>query len=136
MKFGNLAIAVICCTSINAFAVDCNNPPGGIGLDAAQANLECAEQDRAAADRSLNDVYKKLLTNLKNDPEQQRNSKFQIIAAQRAWVTFRDAECDFRANLSGSAPQWLPVNRAHCLTELTVARMKVLQGYNEDTQSQ
>ncbi|WP_321783647.1 lysozyme inhibitor LprI family protein [Paraburkholderia sp. J94] len=112
--------------SLNAFALDCNAPSGGIGPDAAQSNLQCAEQERTAADHALNGTYKKLLANLKNDPREQRFSRTQIVAAQRAWAAFRDAECEFRTSLSGSAPQWVPVYRTQCLTELTTARVEVL----------
>lgn len=136
MKWKQVLLLVFSGVSLNAFALDCSNPPGGIGPDAAQANFQCAEKDRTAADKSLNDTYKKLLANLKDDPEQQRFSRTQVVAAQRAWVAFRDAECEFQASLSGSAPQWLPVNRSQCLTQLTTARTKVLQGYLEQAQSQ
>ncbi|MEQ0777216.1 lysozyme inhibitor LprI family protein [Paraburkholderia tropica] len=136
MNLKQFALVSSYAISLNAFALDCNNPPGGIGPEAAQSNLRCAEQERAAADHALNDAYKKLLANLKNDPERQRLSKTQIVAAQRAWVVFRDAECEFRTSLSGSAPQWVPVNRAQCLTELTTARVKVLEEYFDEAQSQ
>ncbi|MBN3808142.1 lysozyme inhibitor LprI family protein [Paraburkholderia sp. Ac-20347] len=95
MNLKQFALVSSYAISLNAFALDCNNPPGGIGPEAAQSNLQCAEQERAAADHALNDAYKKLLANLKNDPELQRLSKTQIVAAQRAWVVFRDAECEF-----------------------------------------
>lgn len=136
MNLKQFALVSSYAISLDAFALDCNNPPGGIGPEAAQSNLQCAEQERAAADHALNDAYKKLLANLKNNPERQRLSKTQIVAAQRAWVVFRDAECEFRASLSGSAPQWVPVNRTQCLTELTTARVKVLEEYFDEAQSQ
>ncbi|WP_321941315.1 hypothetical protein [Paraburkholderia tropica] len=44
--------------SLNTFALDCNAPPEGIGPDAAESNLQCAEQERAAADHALNNTYK------------------------------------------------------------------------------
>jgi uncharacterized protein YecT (DUF1311 family) len=136
MNFKPLLFIVCLCMSLDAYAVDCNNPPGGIGPEAAQVNLQCAEQEHSAADRSLNETYKNLILSLKNNPDQRSFPKTQIVAAQRAWVAFRDAECDFRASLSGGAPQWLPVNRTQCLTELTTARVKVLQGYADEAQSQ
>jgi uncharacterized protein YecT (DUF1311 family) len=136
MNLMQLALASSYAISLSAFALDCNSQPGGIGPEAAQSTLQCAEQERAAADHTLNETYKKLLANLKNDPEQQRLAITQIVAAQRAWGAFRDAECEFRASLSGSAPQWVPVNHTQCLTELTTARIHVLEGYLDDGQTQ
>jgi uncharacterized protein YecT (DUF1311 family) len=120
------------CYSINAFSLDCSNLPGGVGPDAAQASLQCAEHDRAVADQSLNDRYRKLLAQLKGSSEPQSSLRNQLVSAQRAWIAFRDTECEFRTNLSGGAPQWLMVNRTQCLTELTTARVKVLDDYLED----
>lgn len=57
-----------------------------------------------------------------------------LLAAQHAWLVYRNTECDFRASLSDAAPQWLAVNRKECLTELTTARVKILEDYLEDTQ--
>jgi uncharacterized protein YecT (DUF1311 family) len=137
MKFNLLCLMVasIAC-STDAFAVDCNNPPGGTDLASAQTNYQCAEKDRVAADAKLNQVYKKLTGLLKDDPEQETTPKSQVVAAQRAWVAFRDAECDFRTSLNGGARQWLIVNHSQCLTELTTERTKVLQGYLDQAQDQ
>ncbi|WP_080431770.1 lysozyme inhibitor LprI family protein [Burkholderia ubonensis] len=113
----------------NAFAIDCNNPPGGTDLESAQVNYQCSEKDRRAADLKLNQTYKKLLSSLKDDPDNGVIPKTQIISAQRTWVAFRDAECDFRTSLNGGARQWLMVNHSQCLTELTEQRTKALQDY-------
>jgi uncharacterized protein YecT (DUF1311 family) len=122
------------CFSTNVFAIDCNNLPAGIGPDAAQASLQCAEHDRAVADRALNDTYRKLRAQLNNNRGAQALVPDSLLAAQRAWVAFRDTECDFRASLSGAAPQWLGVNRTECLTALTTARVRMLKDYLEDAQ--
>jgi uncharacterized protein YecT (DUF1311 family) len=134
MKWTQALLLAVTCTSLNAFALDCNAPPGGIGPDSSEASLHCAENEFSAADRSLNDAYRKVVGRLRNAPDSDQALRTQIVAAQRAWITFRDAECDFRASLAGSAPQWLPVNRTECLTELTHARLKVINGYLEQLQ--
>ncbi|EML1599159.1 DUF1311 domain-containing protein [Burkholderia cenocepacia] len=122
--------------SANVFALDCNNPPGGIDPDSAQINYQCAEKDRRAADLKLNSTYKKLLSVLKDDPDSGVIPKTQIVSAQRAWVTFRDAECDLKTSLNGGARQWLIVNHSQCLTELTEQRTKALQDYLKQAQDQ
>jgi uncharacterized protein YecT (DUF1311 family) len=111
-----------------ASAEDCN-PSGGVGLDSADASLQCVGKDQAVNDIKLNGVYKKLLKNLKDNPGQENFSRTQIVEAQRAWVSFRDKECDFRTSLNGGAHQWLIVNRTECLSELTEERTKVLAEY-------
>ncbi|WP_198386997.1 lysozyme inhibitor LprI family protein [Burkholderia ubonensis] len=60
----------------------------------------------------------------------------QIVSAQRTWVAFRDAECDFRTSVSGGAHQWLIVNHAQCLAELTEQRTKVLDDYLKRAQDE
>lgn len=136
MKFNRYLVLALSCVSLNAFALDCNNPPGGTDLASAQGNFQCAEKARVAADKVLNDTYKKLLGSLKDDSEKENFSRTQIVSAQRAWVAFRDAECEFRTSLSGGAHQWLVVNRSQCIAELTADRTKALQSYLEQAQSQ
>ncbi len=55
----------------------------------AQLNA-CAGDEYASADAELNRVYKEILAKYKDDP------KFiaKLRAAQRAWLTYRDAELD------------------------------------------
>ena len=56
-----------------------------------QADLNsCAGDEYAAADAELNRVYKQILEKYKDEP------KFiaKLRAAQRAWLTYRDAELD------------------------------------------
>ncbi|MGU7772330.1 lysozyme inhibitor LprI family protein [Burkholderia sp. MR1-5-21] len=124
--FGAVASLVF---AADAFAVDCDNPPGGTDFASAKANYQCAETERHAADVRLNQVYKKLLNAVKDDSDSGTIPKTQIVSAQRTWIAFRDAECDFRNSLSGGARQWLMVNHSQCLAELTEQRTKVLEEY-------
>ncbi|WGS49126.1 lysozyme inhibitor LprI family protein [Paraburkholderia sp. D15] len=130
-----LAIA-LSCISTSSFAADCNNPPGGIDLVSAQGNLLCAENARISADKELNDTYKALLSNLEDKPENENFSRSQIVTAERAWVVFRDAECDFRTSSNGGADQWQVVNRSQCIGQLTGERAKTLRQYLEQSQTQ
>ncbi|MDR0244869.1 MAG: lysozyme inhibitor LprI family protein [Burkholderia sp.] len=133
LLFGAIFSLVV---SVSAFALDCNNPPGGVDAESAQINYQCAEKDRRSADLKLNSAYKKLLGVLKDDPDSGVIPKTQIVSAQRAWVTFRDAECDLKTSLNGGAHQWLIVNHSQCLTELTEQRTKTLQDYLKQVQDQ
>jgi uncharacterized protein YecT (DUF1311 family) len=47
----------------------------------------CASQEAAHADAQLNDIYKKLLSKVSGQPE----AIAKIKAAEKAWITYRDA---------------------------------------------
>ncbi|KWF26026.1 lysozyme inhibitor LprI family protein [Burkholderia pseudomultivorans] len=112
---------------VAAFALDCDAVTGGLGLglDAARASLACAEQRTANRDKALNDVYRRLNAAVGGRPDE----RDALRAAQRAWIAYRDAECDLRAIDAGGAPQWAAVNRAQCVAELTAERAVQLQRY-------
>lgn len=66
----------------------------------AEAQVEltyCAEQDWNAADARLNDAYKRAMEVMKavdaNLDAADRGAADSLRAGQRAWVTFRDANC-------------------------------------------
>lgn len=53
----------------------------------------------------------------------------ELLAAQRAWLTYRDAACDVQASpYEGGSIQ--PLIRATCLTDLTVERTKMLLDFH------
>ena len=51
------------------------------------------------------------------------------VAAERAWVAFRDAECAFQGGPIDQAGTIRPLVVADCRTGLTEARLKDFQGY-------
>ena len=78
-------------TSAQAQDIDCAN---------AQVQLEmtfCAERDWKVADADLNKAYAAAQTMMKavdaDLPKDQQGASDNLRAAQRAWVTFRDAAC-------------------------------------------
>ncbi|UBH29550.1 lysozyme inhibitor LprI family protein [Aeromonas enteropelogenes] len=75
----------------------------------------CVMQDYTKADAKLNATYKKLVATL--DKEQLGRLK----TAQRAWITFRDAQCRYEAGVyeGGSIA---PLVYSSCLTNLTEQR--------------
>ncbi len=85
------------------------------GPEATQTELNiCAGAEFDAADAELNELYKQLTARLGAD-------KASLVAAQRAWVAYRDAECDFVASgvVGGSIHSMI---RGECLSDLTRAR--------------
>jgi uncharacterized protein YecT (DUF1311 family) len=97
----------------------------------ANANLrtqleinQCRAQEYQKADAKLNEAYKPLLAAL--DDEHQ----VLLKAAQRAWLAFRDAECQLQASqaMHGSLESFL---QSTCLQALTEARIKDLKDLRE-----
>lgn len=83
---------------------------------------KCADDDYRVADRKLNQVYQQLT------PKIQGEEKQRLIAAQRAWIQFRDTSCKFESAeaLGGTLEGLLFTN---CLTKMTTNRTAELQGY-------
>lgn len=57
------------------------------GVDPAM--LECIGAETTRQDKKLNDVYKKLMSEL--TPERQK----QLLEAQRLWIKYTEANCNF-----------------------------------------
>lgn len=75
----------------------------------------CAAAELARADTLLNENYRELLRFV--GPERAA----LLREAQRAWIRFRDAECEFQASaVAGGSMQ--PMVHALCLAELTEKR--------------
>lgn len=71
----------------------------GDRLTTLQVN-ECLSAEYVAADEELNQVYKAILSELatraKEGDSSSRTARESLIAAERAWVQFRDGECGAR----------------------------------------
>ena len=111
-----LAAALFACTSPLAAARNC-------GTATTQADLDaCAGDAFARADAALNLAYKTVTARLKS----QDDAKTALVAAQKAWIGFRDDECAFEA--SGSAGGSVhPMIVTQCRTKLTQARTAALR---------
>ena len=75
------------------------------------------------ADQELNDQYSKLSRSL--DPVNRKN----LVAAQRLWVKFRDADCMFSEPREES-DNLVSSGRNICLVRRTLDRLEQLEGYN------
>ena len=97
---------------------------------------ECAAKKMEIADKELNTIYKALLAKLREidgveGGETGRYPKKGLIDAQRAWIKYRDANCDFYGDIYGGAPAWRSAESLNCRTEMTEGRTKELQKYFE-----
>jgi uncharacterized protein YecT (DUF1311 family) len=96
-------------------------PPDRCDSPQTQAEMNrCAGEELRRNDAQLNVAYSRLLKKL--DP----NRRAKLQKAERAWVAFRDAQCDYEGSESeGGSIQ--PLEIAACKTELTKARIAQLR---------
>ena len=81
---------------------------------------QCAEGQFSASDKVLTETYRKLLADLDDE------HRGLLQKAQRAWVGFRDADCDLDASVAiGGSMHGMLV--ADCRTAMTNTRVKDLK---------
>jgi uncharacterized protein YecT (DUF1311 family) len=104
-----------------ARASDCGNATNQNEMN------RCAEDAFNSADRALNAQYKLTRKAMGDDAEADR----LLVAAQRAWIAFRDAHCAVVSfpNQGGSLE---PLTRSSCMAEVTRARTKQLKELASD----
>ncbi|WP_149538050.1 lysozyme inhibitor LprI family protein [Siccirubricoccus phaeus] len=102
----------------------------GLRLSAAQAAecadgartqadmTACAERAHRASDGELNALYQQIERRLSDDADTRR----RLVAAQRAWVAFRDSECQFMASPAQGGTAY-PMVYSGCLADLTQKRV-------------
>ena len=102
--------------STSAFAELCDQPKTQSDID------YCAKYHFDAADGYLNSVYSRLKQNYVKYPA----PKGALVAAQRAWVKFRDAECN-QDKVAADGGSETPVILLDCKTHLTIERTQQLE---------
>ena len=83
--------------------------------------FECNGEELDRQDARLNDTYKKLMSKLSRD------RKKALLKAQRAWIKFREANCD--ADPDGGRAARL--DASGCLVRMTATRAKELKAMLE-----
>jgi uncharacterized protein YecT (DUF1311 family) len=100
----------------SAWADDCTN-----AQDQATMN-QCADRAYRKQDAELNALYQQIKARLKDNADADK----LLVAAQKAWIGFRDANCRFSASgVSGGSAY--PMIYAACLADMTKARIKDFQ---------
>ncbi len=84
----------------------------------------CAVKKYEQADGELNAAYKEITKRLKDDPETGK----LLVAAEKAWMGFRDAECTF-ANSATVGGSIHPMLVAQCREAITRKRVDDLKVY-------
>lgn len=102
---------------------NCKNPQTQTELNI------CSGVDYQRADQKINQVYNQVRDQLS------ANRRQQLIIAQRAWISFRDADCKFaRSAVEGGTMAPLIANT--CLEDLTKKRTSELNSYLQNQMPQ
>ncbi len=105
--------------------IDCAN-----ALSTHDMNF-CADKELERADSALNEVYKKALASIpemaSEPPYDAKGWEAALRASQRAWVTFRDAECNDHVAMFWTGGTGATGEILGCKTEKTEQRTKELK---------
>jgi uncharacterized protein YecT (DUF1311 family) len=121
-----IALLLLAC-SASAAAINCANAITTLDIN------ECASREQAKVEAKLNKVYQRVLKSLdKPDEELEKYSemKKKLIVAQRAWVKFREADCDavYAKSASGTMRTVLFIG---CMQSHAEKRIKELEAYED-----
>lgn len=114
--------------STNAFALDCKSP-----MTTADMNA-CAGQDLKKVEAELNAVYKDVIKSLSgkdSDYENAAEIKGKLVEAQRAWIKFREADCE-AVRLQNQLGSIGGVMYMGCMQERAEQRVKELKAFGEN----
>ena len=119
-----LALITVCVLSAAAQKPAAKSQPCANATNQHEMN-RCAAEEYKKADAELNKVYQQLL------PKLEAPHKEKLKAAQLAWLSFRDAHCEFEAfAFEGGSMQ--PLIRSGCLETVTRDRIKQLRAALRD----
>jgi len=86
-----------------------------------QGMNRCAGDDYERADKALNEQWSKVAAAYGDDAE----NKKLLVDGQRAWIKYRDAQCELVASDNRGGSIW-PLINSSCLADLTRQRTKEL----------
>ena len=119
-----LVALLSCCASLPVAAgdhvystdySDCMGRAGGVTVDV----LQCIAAETSRHDARLNETYRALRGQFYSA------RLTALVAAQRLWMQYRDANCSAYAYPDGGTPA--AIHRASCLLEMTAERASELE---------
>ena len=108
-------VVLLMLPAAGVFAAECDNAITQIEMN------QCAATAYKTADAALNQTYQQVIK--RTDSEQ----KALLQTAQRRWIGFRDADCDFTTS-SSRGGSIHPMLVSQCLQQKTEQRTRELQG--------
>lgn len=118
MRYMMIALGMLMALGIgcSAQAEDC---------DANQAAMnQCASKQYVALDAELNKQYKAQMSYLTT-----AERKKALQDAQKKWIAFRDADCQYQVGKREDGGSMWPLSQAQCLAEQTRVRVEQLKAY-------
>ena len=109
MRLMTTAAVMFFAAAGTAGAQNCDNPQTQTEMN------HCAGQMYEVADAALNETYNEVRSHL------DEAGQAQLVATQRAWIAFRDAECTFRSRGVEGGTIYSMIYSG-CLTTLTEQR--------------
>ncbi|MEY3807090.1 MAG: hypothetical protein RI893_66 [Pseudomonadota bacterium] len=103
----------------NTFSA-CMEKSGGV----TNSMVDCIGQETKSQDVRLNKAYKEVMASVSSE------RKKQLQDAQRLWLKYREANCDFYYDPEGGTIA--RVNANNCFLSTTEARAKELEGFNQE----
>ena len=122
MKWAALMIILLAVSAHGEEALDCKDPKDQNSM------TQCAALDFENADKALNQIWPKLKADAQANDEGTGKTEYAdaLLASQRAWLSFRDAECAWQAmEMHGGSGE--PMLLYGCKARLTQLRIKQLQ---------
>ncbi|MCS0045437.1 lysozyme inhibitor LprI family protein [Vibrio antiquarius] len=122
-------LVILALVSVPSFASDdiedlCKVKGGGV-----MAGYQCVEQKMELADKELNESYQEAIARISEEEAALREtwSETELVEpfrkAQRAWLKYRDAECEF-SGLSSTPSPWQGVQIEECRLRMTLERVE------------
>lgn len=123
-----LSLLLLSTLAGHSFALDCKK-----ALTTLEIN-ECASRDKDKVEAKLNKTYQRIMTSLSRpDTEDEQFSimKKHLVAAQRAWVKFREADCDavYEKHSGGTIRNVMYIS---CLQNHAERRIKDLESFEKE----
>ncbi|SLM30827.1 conserved exported hypothetical protein [Desulfamplus magnetovallimortis] len=115
--FSNIALSDV---KLSSQFSKCIDDSGGV----TAAMLDCINQEHTLQDARLNKAYKKVMSQL--TPERQKELK----DAQRAWIKYRDANCNFYFDPDGGTAASL--SGRDCFMTTTASRAEELENFIDE----
>lgn len=112
--------------SAAAFATEENDDPCNAQGGGVIAGYMCVAQKYKLADEQLNAEYKKAIKRTEEETALRQNWPHAELvslfrSSQRAWLKFRDAECEF-IGISSTPSPWQGVQVEECKLRMTIER--------------
>lgn len=125
----NKLLMILAFVSTFVWASDSVEDPCNVQGGGVTAGYLCVAEKMKTADMELNKTYQEAIVRISEEQAFLRNtwSKTELVTpfrkAQRAWLKYRDAECEF-TGISSTPSPWQGVQVEECKLRMTLDRVE------------